>query len=50
MKGLRTGASKYDISLDTLVLIVDAVFRTVLIMQCSVILVLSGINISEVSV
>lgn len=33
-----------------LVLIVDAIFRTVLIMQGSVILVLLGINISEVSV
>lgn len=50
MKGRRTGASKYDVSLDMMGLIVDAVFRTVLIMQCSVILVLLGINISEVSV
>lgn len=50
MKGHRTGASKYDVSLDMLVLIVDAIFRTALIMQGSVILVLLGINISEVSV
>lgn len=50
MKERRTGASKYDVSLDMLGLIADAVFRTVLIMQCSVIWVLLGINISEVSV
>ena len=49
-KGHRAGARKYDVSLDKVYLILNTVFRRVIIMQCSVILVLLGIKISEVSV
>lgn len=48
-EGAQSWGRKYDVSVDMAYLILKTVFRTVIIMQCSVILVLLGINISEVS-
>jgi len=50
MKGCRARARKYDVSPAMTYWILNTVFRIVTITQCSLILVLLGINISEVSV